>query len=87
MMLRIAAVTLALAVTLSAFGHTPGERVVSGALIGGLVGATVGVIAEPDHGDGRYAYHDRGHRGYGRHRGRGWHGRHHGRRDRDWDYD
>lgn len=75
-MLRKGALLLAVAVTLAACGHTPEERLVSGALIGGLVGATVGVASGP---------HYNGHRGhhYRRHGHRHGHGH---RRHRDWDY-
>ena len=80
-MLRKSALLLAVVGTLSACGHTPEERLVSGALIGGLVGATVGVASSPDHRHYRERdYHRRGH-----HRHGDWHGR--SRRDRDYDYD
>ena len=76
-MLRKGAIFLAMAVMLAACGHTPEERLVSGALIGAAVGATVGVVSDPYH---------HGHRGhhYRRHRGHG-HGHHHHRRHRGWD--
>lgn len=74
-MLRTSAIFVVVAGLLSACGHTPEERLVSGALIGGLVGATVGVISDPHHDD-RYGHgyrHHRGHhRGYRRHRGHGY---------------
>jgi hypothetical protein len=77
-MLRKGALLLAVVGTLSACGHTPHERLVSGALIGGLVGATVAVASEP-------GYHS--HRGHHyKRRGHGHHHRHrHHRRHRGWD--
>ncbi len=69
-MLRKSALVVVLAGLLSACGHTPQERLVSGAIIGGLVGATVGVISDPHHG-GHGSYHYRQkkrHHHYRRHR-------------------
>ncbi|MGI9419327.1 MAG: hypothetical protein ACR2RA_15985 [Geminicoccaceae bacterium] len=80
-MLRTGAVSLMIVGMLSACGHTPQERAASGALIGGAIGAVVGLANEPHH-DG---YYEPERRRYGRshrrhHRDGGW------RRERDWEY-
>ena len=72
-MLRKSAILLILLGLLSACGYTREERLVSGALIGGMVGAAVGVMSEPQYSDYRrpgrgYGRHDRGYDdGYRRH--------------------
>lgn len=71
------ALIVALVGVLSACGHTPEERAASGLLIGGAIGAVVGLAS-----DGDYQDHDRSRRHYHRdrhHRKRGW------RRHDDWD--
>ena len=75
-MWKKAAVLLAAVGMLSACGHTPEERLVSGALIGGLAGATVGVLSDPH----RHDRHYHGHHGHRRHgyKHRRHHRRHHG---------
>jgi hypothetical protein len=78
-MLRKSALLLAVVGTLSACGHTPEERLVSGALIGGLVGATLGVASGSDHGH----YQERRYHRRNDHRRGDWHGR--SRRHRDYD--
>ena len=78
-MLRQGALIMAMVGTLSACGHTPEERVASGLLIGGAIGAVVGLASEPgyDHYEDRDRhYHRRDHR---RHRVDNR------RRHRDWD--
>ena len=89
-MLRTGAVSLLIIGMLSACGHTPQERAASGALIGGAIGAVVGLANEPGYDDGYRSdrYYDRGYsdRGYERrrhhrhHRGGSW------RRHRDYGY-
>ena len=80
-MLRTGAVAVLILGVLSACGHTPEERLLSGALIGGAVGAAVGLASDPGHHDNGYYEPDRHyskkHRGH-RHR------RHHDEWD---DYD
>ena len=81
-MMRMAALSVLILGLLSACGHTPEERAVSGALIGGAVGAFVGLAAEPRY-DGHYRsdrrhYHG-GHRHHRRHDHGSW------RRHRDYD--
>ncbi|MDH3661071.1 MAG: hypothetical protein OEU92_13785 [Alphaproteobacteria bacterium] len=53
-MLRTGAISLLMLGTLSACGHTPEERLASGALIGGAIGAVVGLASEP----GYHGYDD-----------------------------
>ncbi len=72
-MLRTSATLVVLLGLLSACGYTREERLVSGALIGGMVGAAVGVMSEPQYSDDReperrysrydrdYEYRHRGH--------------------------
>ena len=87
-MLRTGFVSLMMLGVLSACGHTPEERAVSGALIGATAGAIVGLASQPEHGDyyddDRYddRYYERPRRHHHKRRG-GW------RRHRDydrWDY-
>ncbi|MGI9491922.1 MAG: hypothetical protein ACR2QF_05910 [Geminicoccaceae bacterium] len=66
-MLRKSVILAAVAIMLGACGHTPEERLVSGALIGGLVGATVGVVSDPYYNDHHYSHrrhHHHRHHGY-----------------------
>ena len=76
-MLRKAMLLAAALGTLSACGHTPQERAASGALIGGAVGAVVGLASEPGYDDRHYddRRYDRRHHRHDRRR----------HRHRDWD--
>lgn len=90
-MLRTGAMLLLTLGMLSACGHTPQERLASGALIGGAVGAVIGLASEPGYGndyyepDRRYERRRHDHRHYERRR---HHRRHHDdgnwRRHRDY---
>ncbi|MGI9485941.1 MAG: hypothetical protein ACR2RF_08685 [Geminicoccaceae bacterium] len=71
-MIRMGVVSVLILGLLSACGHSPQERAASGALIGGAIGAVVGLANEPRHDDyhesdrpryrerGRHHRHDRG---------------------------
>ena len=80
-MLRKGALMVAMVGALSACGHTPQERLASGVLIGGAIGAAVSLAAEQGHGrydSGRRYHYDH----QPKRRGGSW------RRHRDWeDYD
>jgi len=75
-MLRKGALVLLTVGALSACGHTPQERLASGVLIGGAIGAAVSLASEPgfdDYDNGRrYAGHHRQHRNDNRRRHRDW---------------
>lgn len=85
-MMRMGAVSVLILGLLSACGHTPQERAASGALIGGAVGAFVGLASEPRYNNDSYRSDRRHHRRYERRR----HHRHDRdgswRRHRDYDY-
>ncbi len=76
-MLRTGAVAVVIVGLLSACGHTPEERVLSGALIGTAVGAAVGLASNQGHHDDYYES-DRHYREKRR-------GHRHKRRHYDWD--
>jgi hypothetical protein len=84
-MMRMGVVSLLMLGTLSACGHTPEERLVSGALIGATAGAIVGLASDPRHDDGYRRDYYRSERRYDRDRHHGHHRKGGWRRHRDYD--
>lgn len=86
--MRMGAASVLILGLLSACGHSPQERAASGALIGGAVGAVVGLASEPRYKERRYDddYYERDRRHDRRYERRRH--RHDGswRRHRDYDY-